>query len=101
MAKWPRLTLQQSLKEIFMGSPSEHNDDYPQEGYSDSAKYSPELGEAVPNEMTYTLNEPVHSTSNQRFSFHRLGRAGLCGGSGRIPGSFALLLCHFLNITFK
>ena len=28
MAKWPRLTLQQILDEIFMGSLSEHNKDF-------------------------------------------------------------------------
>ena len=55
----------------------------------------------VPNEVTDALNEPVRSTSNQSFGFHRTDCAGLRGACGRIPGSFAFLLCHFLNITIR
>ena len=53
--------LQQVLDEIFIDTLSE-NDDHLEEDYSDSAEYSPELDEAVPNEVTDTRNEPVRST---------------------------------------
>ena len=36
-------------------------EDHLEEDYSDCAKYSPELNEAVPNEVTDTRNEPVRS----------------------------------------
>ena len=60
MAKRQRLTLLQVLDEIFIDILSENIEDHLEEDYSDSAEYSPELGEAVPDEVT--SNEPVHST---------------------------------------
>ena len=63
MAKWQRLTLQEVLDEIFIDPLCENDEkDHLEEDYSDSAKYSPELDEEVPNEVTDTRNEPVHST---------------------------------------
>ena len=62
MAKWQRLTLQQVLDEIFINTLSENNEDHLEEDYSDSAQYSPELDEAVSNEMIDTRYEPVCST---------------------------------------
>ena len=62
MAKRQRLTLQ-VLDEIFIDILSENDEeDHLEEVYSDSAEYSPELDEAVPNEVTDTRNEPVRST---------------------------------------
>ena len=62
MAKRQRLTLQ-VLDKIFIDILSENDDeDHLQEDYRDSAEYSPELGEEVPNEVTDTRNEPVRST---------------------------------------
>ena len=52
MAKRQRLTLQQVLYEIFIDTLSENDEDHLEEDYSDSAEYSPELDEAVPNEET-------------------------------------------------
>ena len=102
MAKRQRFTLQQVLDEIFMDPLSEDDvEDHLEEDYSDSAEYSPEVDKEVPNEETDSPNELVRSISNQNFSFRRTGRAGLRGGCGRIPGTFALLLCHFSNITIK
>ena len=104
MAKRQRLTLQHVLNEIFINTFRENNEEDHlelEEDYSDSAEYSTELDEAVPNRVTDTRNEPVRSTQNKCFGFHRTGHAGLCGACGRIPGSFALLLCHYLNTTFK
>ena len=50
MAKRQRLTLQQVLNEIFIDTLSENDEeDHLEEDYSDSAEYSPELDEAVPN----------------------------------------------------
>ena len=55
MAKRQRLTLQQVLDEIFINTLSENDkEDHLEEDYSDSAKYSPELDKAVPNEVTNT-----------------------------------------------
>ena len=55
MAKRQRLALQ-VLDEIFMDSLSEDDEEaHLEEDYSDSAEYSPELGEEVPNELTDTL----------------------------------------------
>ena len=63
MGKWQRLTLQQILNEIFMDPLSAGDEeDHLEEDYSDSAEYSPELDEEVPNEMTDTRNEPVRWT---------------------------------------
>ena len=63
MAKRQRLTLQQVVDEIFIDILSENDEeDHLEEDYSDSAEYSPELDEAVPNEVTDTRNEPVRST---------------------------------------
>ena len=101
MAKWQKLMLQQVLNEIFIDLLSEDHEDHLEEDYSDSAENSPELDKEVPNLVTDTRNQPVRSTYNKRFGFHRTGRAGLRGGCGRIPDSFALLLCHFLNTTIK
>ena len=51
MVKRQRLTLQQVLDEIFIDTLSENDkEDHLEEDYSDSAEYSPELDEAVPNE---------------------------------------------------
>ena len=98
MAKRQRLTLQQVLDEIFMDLPHEDDkEDHLEEDYSDSNEHSPELDEEVPNEVTDTRNEPVCSDSTQRFGFHPTGR----GGCGRIQGSFALLLCHFLILQLN
>ena len=88
MAKQQRLTLQGVVDKIFMEPLS--TEDHLEEDYSDSAEYLPELDEEVPNEVTDTRNEPVRS----KFQFS----LNLCGGCDHIPGSFALLLCHFLNI---
>ena len=55
--------LQQVLDEIFIDILSKNDEeDHLEEDYSDSAEYSPELGEAVPNKVTDTCNVPVHST---------------------------------------
>ena len=63
MAKRQRLMLQQVHDEIFIDTLSENDEeDHLEEDYSDSAQYSPELDEAVPNEVTDTRNEPVCST---------------------------------------
>ena len=63
MAKQRRLTLQQILDDIFIDILSENNEeDHLEEDYSDFAEHSPELDEAVPNEVTDTPNEPVRST---------------------------------------
>ena len=60
MAKRQRLTLQQVLDEIFIDIFSENDEeDHLEEDYIDSVEYSPELDEAVPNEVTDTCNEPV------------------------------------------
>ena len=61
MAKRQWLTLQ-VLDEIFINTHSEKDEGHLEEDYSDSAKYSPELDEAVPNEVTNTCNELVRST---------------------------------------
>ena len=62
MAKRQRLTLQ-VLDEIFINPLSEDDEiDHLEEDYSDSDKYLPELDKEVPNEVTDTRNEPVHST---------------------------------------
>ena len=62
MAKRQRLMLQ-VLDEIFIDTLSENDEeDHREEDYSDSAEYSPELDEAVPNEATGTRNEPACST---------------------------------------
>ena len=51
MAKRQRLTLQQVLEEIFIDILNENDEEtHLEEDYSDSAEYSPELDEAVPNE---------------------------------------------------
>ena len=77
-----------------MNSSSTHfvrdEEDHFEEDYCDSAKYSPELDEEVPNEVTDTHNKPVCSTYDKHFGFHRTAGAVLCGGCGHIPGSFAL-----------
>ena len=63
MAKRQRLKLQQVLDEIFIDPLSEDDEeDHLVEDYSDSAEYSPELNEEVPNEVTDTCNEPIRST---------------------------------------
>ena len=63
MAKQQRLMLQQVLDEIFIDPLSENDEeDHLEEDYSDSAQYSPELDEEVPNEVTDTRNEPVRAT---------------------------------------
>ena len=63
MAKRQRSASQQVLDEIFIDILSENDEeDHLEEDYSDSAEYSPELDEAVPNEVTDTRNEPVRST---------------------------------------
>ena len=62
MAKQQRLTLQQVLDEIFIDILSKNDRDHLEEDYSDSAEYSPELDEAVLNEVIDTCNEPVRST---------------------------------------
>ena len=63
MAKRQRLTLQQVLDEIFIDTLSENDEeDHLEEDYSDSAEYSPELDEAVPNKVTDICNELVRST---------------------------------------
>ena len=63
MAKRQRLTLQQVLDEIFIDTLSENNEeDHLEEDCNDSAEYSPELNEAVPNKVTDTRIEPVCST---------------------------------------
>ena len=57
--------LQQVLNKIFIDTLSENDEgDHVEEDYSDSAEYSPELDEAVPNEVTDsdTRNEPVRWT---------------------------------------
>ena len=57
MAKRQRLTLQQVLDEIFIDTLCENDEeDHFEEDYSDSAEYSPELDEAVLNEVTDTRN---------------------------------------------
>ena len=62
MAKRQRLTLQ-ILDEIFIDTLSENDEeDHLEDDCNDSAEYSPELDEAVPNEVTDTHNAPVHST---------------------------------------
>ena len=62
MAKRQRLTLQ-VLDEIFINTLSENDEEnHLEEDYSESAEYSPELDEVVPNEVTDTCNEPVRST---------------------------------------
>ena len=62
MTKQQRLTLQQVLDEIFVDPLSEKDEeDLLEEDYSDSAEFSPELDEEVPNEVTDTRNEPVRS----------------------------------------
>ena len=62
MVKQQRLTLQ-VLDEIFINILSENDkEDHLEEDYSDSAEYSRELDEAVPNEVTDTRNELVRST---------------------------------------
>ena len=62
MAKQQRLT-SQVLDEILIDTLSENNEeDHLEEDYGDSAKYSPEIDEAVPNEVTHTHNKPVRST---------------------------------------
>ena len=63
MTKRQRLTLQQVIDEI-LNEPLRENDeeDHPEEDYSDSAGFSLELDEEVPNEVTDTRNEPVRST---------------------------------------
>ena len=66
----------QVLDEIFMDPLSEDDvEDLLEEDYSDSDEYSPELDEEVPNEVTDARNEPVSSTSNQSFGFHRTDRS--------------------------
>ena len=62
MTKRQRLTLQQVLDEIFIDPLCENDEDHLEEDYSDSAEFSPELDEEVPNEVTDTRNEPVRST---------------------------------------
>ena len=63
MTKRQRLTLQQVLDEIFIDPLSENDEeDHLEEDYKDSAEFSPELDEEVPNEVTDTRNEPVRST---------------------------------------
>ena len=63
MSKRQRLKLQKVLDEIFIDTLSENDkEDHLEEDYSDSAEFSPELDEAVPNEVTDTHNEPVCST---------------------------------------
>ena len=63
MDKRQRLTLQQVLNEIFIDMLSENDEGgHLEEDYSVSAQYSPELDEAVPNEVTDTRNESVRST---------------------------------------
>ena len=63
LKQWLSLTLQQVLDEIFINPPREDDEeDHLEEDYSDSAKYSPELDEEVPNEVTDTRNELVSST---------------------------------------
>ena len=52
----------QVLDEIFINTLSENEEDHLEEDYSESAKYSPELDEAVPKEVTDIHNEPVRST---------------------------------------
>ena len=52
---------------------------------SDTDDYSPEIEGEVTNDVSDTRVEPVPSTSNQSFGFHRAGRAGLRGGRGRVP----------------
>ena len=101
MAKRQRLTLRQVLDEIFLDPLNEDaEEDHLKEDYCDSAEYSSELDKELPNEVTDTGNEPIRSTEKKnRLSLNCC--AGLCGGCGHIPGSFALLLCHFLNITVK
>ena len=101
MAKQQRLTLQQVLDEIFIDVLSENDEENHLEDYSDSAEYSSELDKAVPNKVTDTCNEPVRSTSNKCFGFHRTDRVRLRGTCSCIPDSFALLLCHYLNTTIK
>ena len=92
MATRQGLTLQQVLNKIFMDPLTEDNEeDHLEENYSDSVKDSLERDEEVPNKVTDTCNEPVPSTSNQSFGYHRTDHAGLRGGRGRVPGSFALL----------
>ena len=97
MAKRQRLTLLQVLDEIFIDPPSEDGVEvHLEEDYNDSEEYLPEIDKEVPNEVTDTHTEPVTSTSNFLFSFHQTTLARLCGGRGRVPGSFALFsLCHF------
>ena len=98
MAKRQRLTLQ-VFDEISINPLREDNEEnHLEKDYGDSSKFLPELDEEVPNEVTDsdTHNEPVCSTSNQSFRFPQTGRAGLSGECGHIPGSFALLFCHFL-----
>ena len=58
-----RQRLQQVLDEIFI-DPLRENDeeDHLEEDYSDSAEFSPELDEEVPNEVTDTRSQPVRST---------------------------------------
>ena len=62
MAKRQRLTLLQVLDEIFIDPLSEDDEEDHLKDYSDPAEYSPELDEAVPNEVTDTCNELVRST---------------------------------------
>ena len=60
MAKQQRLTLQHILDEIFIDILRENDEeDHLEEVNSDSAEYSPELKEAVQNEMTDTCEELV------------------------------------------
>ena len=98
MGKRQKLALQQVIDEIFI-YPLSGDDEkrHPGEDSGDSAEYLPQFDEEVPNEATDSRNQQVRSTSNQSFGFHRTGRAGLRGGCGRIPGSFALRLCHFFK----
>ena len=63
MTKRQRLTLHQILDEIFIDPLSENDEeDHLEEDYCDSAEFSPELDEEVPNEVTDTRNVPVRST---------------------------------------
>ena len=57
------MTLQQVLDEIVIDPLSENDEeDHLEEDYSDSAEYSLELDEEVPNEVTDTHNEPVRAS---------------------------------------
>ena len=62
VAKRQKLTLQRVL-EMFMDPLSEDDEEYHlEEDCSDSAEFSPELDEEVPNKVTDTCNETVCST---------------------------------------